>query len=79
MSLNKNFGKGMNLEDHEDTASLVHSGGSVYVEKKNKKKVGLGTLVVRDLRVTVFYEISTQTFIAFSLFSFIFVGLLNLL
>lgn len=36
MSLNKNFGKGTNLEEHEDTASLVHSGGSVYVKKKKE-------------------------------------------
>lgn len=68
MSLNKNFGKGTNLEEHEDTVSLVHSGGSVYVKKKKK-----------DLIIAVFYQISTQTFFAFSLFSFVFVGLLNLL
>lgn len=36
MSLNKNFGKGTNLEEHEDTVSLVHSGGSVYVKKKER-------------------------------------------
>lgn len=72
LSLNKNFGKGTNLE-HEDSVSLVHSGGSVYDKKRGAwNPCGQGLF-------TVLYQISTQTFFAFSLCPFRFVGFLNLL